>query len=88
MKGVTYLPMQDRWISGFIKEFEVHTSLDGKNWRMVCSGEFGNIENSPIRQIVQFESVRARFIKLQAGKTTDGNPPSFADVDVITVQQD
>lgn len=84
LTGFTYLPMQQRWISGFIKEYECYTSLDQKNWTLAGKGEFGNILNSPILQRVTFPASKARFIKLKAVSTVDENPASFAEVGVLT----
>jgi alpha-L-fucosidase len=84
LKGFTYLPMQGRWITGFISEYEFYTSRDGDNWTLGSSGEFSNILNSPILQRVEFEEVAARFIKLKGKRTVDNNPPSYGEIGVIT----
>ncbi len=84
LKGFTYLPMQQRWISGFIKEYEFHTSEDKKSWNRVSKGEFANILNSPIEQRVTFPSVKARYIRLKASNTVDDRPASLAEITVLT----
>lgn len=84
LKGFTYLPMQARYPSGFITNYVFEVSPDGKSWKQVATGEFSNIVNSPIEQIIRFDEVNARFIRLKASKTADGNPATFAEVGVLT----
>ncbi|MCB0855115.1 MAG: alpha-L-fucosidase, partial [Bacteroidetes bacterium] len=79
LRGFTYLPMQARWISGFIKEYEFWISRDNQTWTKAASGEFANILNSPILQRVAFDEQKARYIKLKAVNTVDGKPASFAE---------
>ncbi|HSI77569.1 MAG TPA: alpha-L-fucosidase [Lunatimonas sp.] len=84
LKGFTYVPMQNRYMSGVVSIYEFHVSLDGRTWTKAAEGEFGNIANSPILQRVPFDPVEARFIRLKAIKTLDGNPASFAEMGVVT----
>jgi len=84
LTGFTYLPMQQRWISGFIKEYEFSTSMNKRNWKQAATGEFGNIQNSPILQQVSFPKQIARYIKLEGVTTVDGKPAMFAEVGVLT----
>ena len=78
--------MQNRYLSGLIKEFEFYTSLDGKSWKKAAAGEFGNIANSPIEQRIEFDPRAARYIQLKAKSTTDAEPASFAEIGVILTQ--
>jgi alpha-L-fucosidase len=84
LKGFTYLPMQSRYPSGYISEYALEISADGKTWKRVVEGEFSNIQNSPTEQTIRFDRVNSRFIKLKAQKTTDGNPATFGEVGVLT----
>jgi alpha-L-fucosidase len=84
LKGFTYFPMQARYPSGFIQNYEFQISTDGKIWASVAKGEFANIANNPIPQEVRFDSVEARFIRLKAIKTTDGNSATFAELGILT----
>ena len=84
LKGFTFLPMQARYPSGIITNYSVEISQDGKTWKEIASGEFSNIVNSPIEQQVRFESVSARFIRLKAVKTADGNPATFGEIGILT----
>jgi alpha-L-fucosidase len=84
LKGFTYLPMQQRWISGFIKEYQFYVSTNKRNWKLASEGEFGNIENSPILQRITFPALSARYIKLKATTTIDGNAASCAEIGIVT----
>ncbi len=84
LKGLTYLPMQARYPSGYIAEYALEVSEDGKNWKRVAQGEFSNIQNSPIEQVIRLDSQLTRYIKLKALKTTDGNPATVGEFGVLT----
>ncbi|PZX58417.1 alpha-L-fucosidase [Algoriphagus ratkowskyi] len=84
LKGFTYMPMQARYPSGFITNYIFEASIDGKSWKSVAAGEFSNIANNPIQQFVRFEEVKARYIRLKASKTADGNVATFAEVGILT----
>lgn len=84
LKGFSYTPMQARYPSGFITNYAFEVSTDGKSWKQVASGEFSNIANNPIQQLVRFDKVQAKYIRLKATKTADGNPATFAEVGVLT----
>jgi alpha-L-fucosidase len=68
LSSFSYLPMQGRWIAGFVQEYAFYTSNDGRNWQKQEEGEFSNILNNPIRQEVSFEPVSARYVKFEAKK--------------------
>ncbi|SIN99276.1 alpha-L-fucosidase [Algoriphagus halophilus] len=84
IQGFSYMPMQARYPSGIITNFEFQVSIDGNSWKTVASGEFSNIVNSPIEQLVRFDPVNAKFIRLKASKTADGNGATFGEVGVLT----
>lgn len=72
ISGFTYLPTQTRWVDGFIQSFAFYTSADGKTWTATAKGEFSNIFNNPIEQRIEFPSINARYIKLQALGIVEG----------------
>jgi alpha-L-fucosidase len=84
LKGFTYLPMQARYPSGYIAEYALEISVDGKGWKRVTQGEFSNIQNSPIEQIIKMNAVKARFVRLKSLRTTEGNAATFGEFGPIT----
>ncbi len=84
VNGFTYLPMQNEPVSGIITKYEFYVSYDNRIWTRMSKGEFGNIENSPILQQVEFGKIAARYIKLVATKTVDRMPAAYAEVGVLT----
>lgn len=85
LKGFTYLPDQGRWPSGIIFNYSLSVSVDGKLWNEVCKGEFSNIRNNPIKRIIEFQPIKARYWKFTALSTTDGDAVAgYAEVDVLT----
>lgn len=84
INGFTYWPPQNRFMSGVISKYVFEGSLDGKTWKTLSSGEFSNIKNNPIEQVVRFSPYQVRFIKLKSLSTTDNQPASFAEVGLIT----
>lgn len=88
VKGFTYLPVQSRYFSGLISDYTFYTSLDNRNWKKAAAGEFSNIQNSPVWQRVEFPAQPARYIRLKAEKTVDGNPPAFAEVGILSAPRE
>lgn len=84
IQGFSYFPMQARYPSGHITNYAFAVSQDGKSWKEVASGEFSNVVNSPIEQKVRFDSTPAKWIKIKAVKTADGNPATLAELGVLT----
>ncbi|MFC3416571.1 alpha-L-fucosidase [Algoriphagus hitonicola] len=84
LTGFTYFPMQARYPSGHITRYSFAISQDGKNWEPISEGEFSNVVNSPIEQFVRLEAVEARWIKLKALQTADGNAATVGELGVLT----
>lgn len=87
IKGFTYWPPQNRFMSGIISKYVFQGSQDGKNWRDLAAGEFSNIHNNPIEQQVSFPPADVKFIRLKAVKTSDGQNASFGEIGIITRQE-
>ena len=71
---------------GIIFEYEFYTSMDGKNWgNPVHSGEFSNIENNPIAQVVRFNKpIKSKYIKLVSTSTIkNNNIVTIAEIDIF-----
>jgi len=84
LKGFTYTPMQARYPSGIITNYVFEVSDNGRSWKQVASGEFSNIVNSPVEQFIKFNETEAKYIRLKAVKTADGNDATFGEVGVLT----
>lgn len=82
--GFTYLPMQNRYMTGVVSHYELYASLDAVSWEKISVGEFGNIANSPVEQTINLEPVTCRYLRFKATKTLDNKPAVLAQVDVKT----
>ena len=69
VKGFYYMPRNDKEL-GTIEQYSLYVSNDGINWGLpVAKGEFANIVNNPVLQMVKLEkSAKAKFIKFTADK--------------------
>ena len=86
IKGFSYLPPQNRYMSGVIIKYSFLTSTDGKNWMEQETGEFSNIRNNPIEQSIPLRTPdNAQFIKLKSLQTTDTQSAAFGEIGVITI---
>jgi alpha-L-fucosidase len=84
LQGLRYLPMQARYPSGFIADYALEGSLDGSTWVLLAQGEFANIQNNPIEQIIRFAPQQLRYVRLKALRTVDGNGATFGELSTIT----
>ena len=84
LQGLRYLPMQARYPSGFIADYVLEGSLDGSTWVLLAKGEFANIQNNPIEQVISFSPSQVRWLRLRALRTTDGHPATFGELSTIT----
>jgi alpha-L-fucosidase len=84
LQGLRYLPMQARYPSGFIADYVLEGSLDGSTWVLLAKGEFANIKNNPIEQVISFSPSQVRWLRLSALRTTDGHPATFGELSTIT----
>lgn len=85
ISGFGYLP-PELGSEGIIFEYAFYTSIDGKNWgKPVSSGEFSNIENNPIAQIIKFnKEIKSKYIKLVSLSTVkNSNVSSIAEIDIF-----
>lgn len=84
--GFKYLPDQSRWPCPHVTKYQFYVSQDNIKWTMVSDGNFSNIKNNPLVQVVTFGVVKARYFKLRAMGNTNGtlNQAGCADIEVIT----
>jgi alpha-L-fucosidase len=69
VKGFHYMPRSDKEL-GTIEQYSLYVSNDGVNWGLpVAKGEFANIINNPVLQMVKLENAaKAKFIKFTADR--------------------
>lgn len=85
IKGFTLLPRTDGHTGGIPVKYKMEGSNDGKRWRVLKSGEFGNIKNNPVLQEVQFSPREVRHIRFTALSSVDkAGTVSIAELGVIT----
>ena len=84
VSSLHFLPDQGEPNKGLIANYEIRVgvSKDAVN-QLVKSGEFSNIQNSPVMQSVFFTPVKARYIELKATRMIHaGEPMGFAELGV------
>ena len=85
LQGFTFWPMQERWSFGIFTDYEFLLSRDNQHWQPAAQGEFSNIVNNPVEQIITFDASPARFIKLRALNIRgEEQRPSFGEIGIIT----
>jgi hypothetical protein len=87
LAGITCLPRQDGNENGWIKDYAVFSSADGRNWGApVVEGTF---QHSARLHTVKFAApVEMRFLKLVAKSSFDSSKPyaSLAELDIILAE--
>lgn len=84
ISAFTYLPRQDKSAVGVIDKYELMGSLDGTTWITLAQGEFSNIKNNPIENVITLSSsATVRYIKLLPKHLLEGSEASDAQVGVI-----
>jgi hypothetical protein len=86
--GITCLPRQDKNPNGWIKEYVVQVSDDGKTWHEVARGEFKR--DAALKTVKFGKAVEARWVKLVAVSSFDPAKPyaSLAELTVIADRRD
>ena len=83
LPGVTDTPRRDGTMHGRVDRYDFLTSTDGKTWKRVAEGEFGNLRANPVEQTVTFEPVAARYFKFIATHALEMNHAAVAELGVI-----
>ena len=71
LEGFDYEPQKGGFV-GMTAGYVASVSVDGKAWQKVSEGEFGNLRANPVMQAVRFGAVKARYLKVEATKTIEG----------------
>ncbi|MCK4565399.1 MAG: discoidin domain-containing protein, partial [Verrucomicrobia bacterium] len=76
ISGFTYLPRQDRRIpDSMVAAWRVEGSSDGKRWKTLSEGEFGNILNDPSQRVVDFKiPATIRYFRFVSLRGVDDKP--------------
>jgi alpha-L-fucosidase len=83
----TYLPRQDKKLTGTIDQYAFYTSKNGTDWEEVTNGEFSNIRANPINQVVQLpHPVTAQFIRFVGKHSVNGNGITAAEIGIISTK--
>ena len=83
IEALLYMPRRDATSRAIVDQYEYHVSGDGTTWTKVAEGEFSNIVNNPIQQVVKLEKpVKARYFKFTATHCADGVHVSAAELSV------
>ncbi len=80
ISGFSYLPRQDGQTEGMTSRYRVELSADGKKWKKVSEGEFGNLRANPVEQIINFSPVEARYFRFTSTAALDGEGSSAAEI--------
>ncbi|EFK58259.1 alpha-L-fucosidase [Sphingobacterium spiritivorum] len=84
LSGLGYLPRQDGSTEGLPTKYEIYTSDNNKDWKLIQSGEFANIKANPILQKIFFDKpVHTKYLKF-IPKETLGNTFSAAGFELYT----
>ena len=81
--GFTYLPRQDGETQGMTSRYRFEISMDGKNWKAVSEGEFGNLRANPVEQQISFEPQKARYVRFFSTAALDGSGSSVAELKLL-----
>lgn len=71
--GFDYTPQQNGF-NGMTSGYVASVSQDGKSWKKVSEGEFGNLRANPVLQSIRFPKETARYLKVEATKAITGTP--------------
>jgi alpha-L-fucosidase len=83
LKGFTYLPRQDGTVNGMVDQYAFAVSTDGKEWKTVAEGEFGNLRANTAEQTVSFAAVKARYFRFTAKHALESNHAVVAEIGVV-----
>ncbi|MGI4727464.1 MAG: discoidin domain-containing protein, partial [Janthinobacterium lividum] len=87
ISGFTYLPRQDKKLTGTADQYVFYTSKNGTDWEAVVSGEFSNIRSNPIKQTVQLKQpIESKYIRFEGKRSVNGNGITAAEIGIITLK--
>jgi len=83
--GMQYTPRQDAKLDGVPTKYKVYSSVDGKTWQIVATGEFSNIKANATGQMINFRApVEAHYIRFEPMEVLSGDKAfSVAEFDLF-----
>ncbi len=84
VSGFSYLPRQDGTRHGMTSRYIFEVSMNGKNFKKVAEGEFGNLRANPIEQTINFDAQKARYFRFTGTATLEKNHVSAAEIGIFT----
>ncbi|MBN1805478.1 MAG: discoidin domain-containing protein [Sedimentisphaerales bacterium] len=85
IKGLKYTPRQDM-SNGWISEYEVYVSTDGKNWGKPCAA--GTFQKGRSDKNIFLKVAAGKFVRFVALAGFDNQPfAAIAELDIITAEQ-
>ena len=66
-----------------ITHYTLWASSDWSNWQKLASGEFSNIVNNPIWQTITFDPVKAKILRFEADRLSEGERMGYGDIEVV-----
>ncbi len=82
ISGIRYLP-PTLSKEGTVTHYSVYATTDWSNWTKVASGEFSNIVNNPIWQVVKFDPINASVLRIEADRISEGEHMAYSDVEIL-----
>ncbi len=83
VEGFCYLPRQDGTFHGMTSRYKMEVSQDGKTFKTVSEGEFGNLRANPIEQSINFAPTKARYFRFTGTAALEKNHVSAAEISIL-----
>jgi hypothetical protein len=83
--GLIYVPRTDGSSNGWVKEYEVYTSLDGKDWGKPLAR--GTWLNDATTKYATLTPTRAKYVKLRGLSEVTGLPFMSAAEIVVDIEE-
>ena len=85
LTGFAYLPRQDSYDNGKIKQYEFYVSTDGTNWTLVSSGLLMMTPGDKSLKVVRFTATTGQYVRLREITEINGGPwASMAELNLFS----
>ncbi|WP_147384045.1 alpha-L-fucosidase [Maribellus luteus] len=83
LKSFSMFPRKDGIKSGLITRYQLWVANDTTNWALIKEGEFSNIYNNPVEQVIPFKETRnARYLKFVFDGIVNDSEAQIAEIGV------